>query len=107
MPICGSIESRQSSLKQLSALASQHDKAKNHRRLYFLAVAVTVGEKVALATTKPCLIDARPAADRRLVLRAARHRLDQRLRALKRLLVGFGQFAWIAASLVSKLLKRG
>lgn len=95
------------SLKQLSTLVSQHDKAKNQRWLYFLAVAVAVGAKVALATTKLCLIDARPVADRRRVLRAARYRLGQCLRVLKRLLVGFGQFAWFAATRVSKLLKRG
>ncbi|MBL0840997.1 hypothetical protein [Pseudomonas mediterranea] len=95
------------SLKQLSALVSQHDKAKNHRWLYFLAVAVAVGAKVALATTKLCLIDARPAVDRRRVLRAARYRLGQCLRVLKRLLVGSGHLAWFAATRVSKLLKRG
>ncbi|MCJ8207035.1 hypothetical protein [Pseudomonas sp. RGM2987] len=95
------------SLKQLSALVSQHDKAKNHRWLYFLAVAVAVGAKVALATTKLCLIDARPAADRRRVLRVARQRLGQCVRALRRLLVGFGQLAWFAAIRVFQLLKRG
>lgn len=95
------------SLKQLSALVSQHDKAKNQRWLYFLAVAVAVGAKVALATTKLCLIDARPVADRRRVLRVARHRLGQCLRVLKRLLVGSGQFAWFVATCVSKRLKRG
>jgi hypothetical protein len=95
------------SLKQLSALVSQHDKAKNQRWLYFLAVAVAVGAKVALATTKLCLIDARPAADRRRVLRTARHCLGHCLRVVKRLLVGFGQFAWFAATRAFKLLKRG
>jgi hypothetical protein len=94
------------SLTQLSALVSQHDKAKNHRWLYFLAVAVAVGAKVALATTKLCLIDARPAADRRRVLRAARYRLGQCAHVLKRLLVGSGQWAWFAAIHVLKLFKR-
>ncbi|WP_122568821.1 hypothetical protein [Pseudomonas viridiflava] len=94
------------SLKQLSALVSQHDKAKNHRWLYFLAVAVAVGAKVALATTKLCLIDARPAADRRRALRAARQRLGQCFRVLRRLLAGSGQLAWFAAIRVSKLVKR-
>jgi len=94
------------SLKQLSALVSQHDKAKNHRWLYFLAVAVAVGAKVALATTKLCLIDARPAEDRRRVLRAARQRLGRCVRVLRRLLVGFGRLARFAAIRVAKLVKR-
>lgn len=95
------------SLKQLSALVSQHDKAKNHRWLYFLAVAVAVGAKVALATTKLYLIDARPVTDRRRALRVARRRLGQCVRVLRRLLVGFGRLAWFAAIRVSKVLKRG
>ena len=94
------------SLKQQLALVGQHDKAKNHRWLYFLAVAVAVGAKVALATTKLCLIDARPVADRRRVLRVARQGLGQCVRVLKRMLVGFGQLAWFAALRVSTLLKR-
>ena len=95
------------SLKQLSALVSQHDKAKNHRWLYFLAVAVAVGAKVALATTKLCLIDARPAADRRRVLRVTRQGLGQCVLVLKRMLVGIGQLTWFAAIRVAKVLKRG
>lgn len=94
------------SLKQLSTLVSQHEKAKNHRWLYFLIVAVAVGAKVALATTKLCLIDSRSAADRRRVLRAARHRLGQSARVLKRMLIGSGQWAWLTATRVSKLFKR-
>jgi hypothetical protein len=93
------------SLKQLSALLIRHDKAKNHRWLYFLAVAVAVGAKVALATTKLCLIDERPAVDRRRVLRIARQRLGQCFRVLKRLLAGFGRLAWFAAMRMSKLVK--
>jgi hypothetical protein len=95
------------SLKQQLAQVGQHDKAKNHRWLYFLAVAVAVGAKVALATTKLCLIDARPVADRRRVLRVAQQRLGQCARVLKRMLVGFGQLTRFAALRVSKLLKRG
>lgn len=94
------------SLKQLTTLVSQHDKAKNHRWLYFLAVAVAVGAKVALATTKLCLMDARPAPDRRRVLRAARRRLGQCISLLKRLLSGSGQWVWFAASRAFKLIKR-
>ena len=101
------LASAKPSLKQLSALVSQHEKAKNHRWLYFLAVAVAVGAKVALATTKLCLIDARPAADRHRVLKVARQRLGQCVRVLSRLLVGFGRLAWFAANRVSKVLKRG
>jgi hypothetical protein len=95
------------SLKQQLALVGQHDKAKNHRWLYFLAVAVAVGAKVALATTKLCLIDARPVADRRRVLRVTGHRLGQCVRVVKRMLVGFGQLTWLAASRVAKVFKRG
>jgi hypothetical protein len=94
-------------LKQLSTLVIQHDKAKNHRWLYFLAVAVAIGAKVALATTKLCLIDVRPADDRRRVLRAVWYRLGQCVRLLKRLVVGSGQWAWFAAKSVSKLSKWG
>ncbi|MFJ7312887.1 hypothetical protein ACIQVE_08970 [Pseudomonas sp. NPDC098747] len=93
-------------LKQLSALVSQHDKAKNHRWMYFLAVALAIGAKVALSTTKLCLIDARPAADRRLILRAVRYRLGQCAHLMKRLLVDCGQWAWFAAIGVVKRFKR-
>ncbi|MGN8342237.1 hypothetical protein ACLEJQ_01345 [Pseudomonas sp. SMV71] len=93
------------SLKQLSVLVNQHGKAKNQRWLYFLAVAVAVGAKVALATTKLCLIDARPAADRRRVLRVVRRRLGQWVGVLWRLLAGVGQLAWTAAIRVFRLLK--
>lgn len=95
------------SLKQLSALIRQHDEAKNHRWLYFLAVAVAVGAKVALVTTKLCLIDARPAADRRRVLRVAGRRQGQCVRVMRRLLVGFGRLAWFAAIRIARVLKRG
>ncbi|ROM71902.1 hypothetical protein BK653_08450 [Pseudomonas brassicacearum] len=95
------------SLKQLSALVSQHDKAKNHRWLYFLAVAVAVGAKVALATTKLCLVDARPADDRRRVLRVARQKLGQCARIMRRSLVGFRGLAWFAAIRAAKVFKRG
>ncbi|MBW4653857.1 MAG: hypothetical protein KME20_12580 [Kaiparowitsia implicata GSE-PSE-MK54-09C] len=93
------------SLKQLSTLASQHEKAKNHRWLYFLAVAVAVGAKVALTTTKLCLMDDRSKADRRRLTRAARQRLGQCARILKRLLVGSGHGAWVATTRLTKLLK--
>jgi hypothetical protein len=93
-------------LKKLSVVVSQHDKAKNHRWLYFLAVAVAVGAKVALSTTKLCSMDTRPEDDRRRVLRAARHRLSQCARVLKRLLVGSGQWAWYVLARVPKLYKR-
>ncbi|WP_214511303.1 hypothetical protein [Pseudomonas brassicacearum] len=101
------LASAKPSLKQLSALVRQHDEAKNHRWLYFLAVAVAVGAKVALTTTKLCLIDVRPAEDRRRVLRVARQMLGRCVRVLRRLLVGFGRLAWFAANRVSKVLKRG
>ncbi|WP_226501016.1 hypothetical protein [Pseudomonas sp. MWU16-30322] len=79
-------------LKQLTALVGQHDQAKNHRWLYFLAVAVAIGAKVALATTKLCLIDARPATDRCRVFRAVRFRVSQCVHLLKCLLVGSGRW---------------
>lgn len=94
------------SLKQQMALVGQHDKAKNHRWLYFLAVAVAVGAKVALATTKLCLIDVRPVADRRRVLRVTRRRVRQCVQVMRRLLVGFGRIARFEAIRVAKVLKR-
>lgn len=94
-------------LKQLSALVGRHDQAKNHRWLYFLAVAAAVGAKVALATTKLCLIDARPVADRRRVFRAARLRISQGVHLLKRLLVGSGRWVSYVAMCTSNLFKRG
>ncbi|MBK5373837.1 hypothetical protein JFT81_04230 [Pseudomonas sp. TH43] len=94
-------------LKQLSALVSQHEKAKNHRWLYFLAVALAIGAKVALSTTKLCLIEARPAVGRRLILRAVRYRAGQCVRFMKRLLVDCGQWAGFVAIRVFKRFKRG
>lgn len=94
-------------LKQLSALVGQHDQAKNHRWLYFLTVAVAIGAKVALATTKLCLIDARPAADRRRVFRAVRFRVIQCVHLLKRLLVGSGRWVRDVATRTARLFKRG
>ena len=94
-------------LKQLSALVGQHDQAKNHRWLYFLAVAVAIGAKVALATTKLCLIDARPAADRRRLLRAVRLRVRQCMHLLNHLLVGSGRWVRDVAIRTSRLFKQG
>ncbi|MCP2054831.1 UNVERIFIED_ORG: hypothetical protein J3D59_004691 [Pseudomonas fluorescens] len=90
-------------LKQLSALVGQHDQAKNHRWLYFLAVAVAIGAKVALATTKLCLIDARPATDRCRVFRAVRFRVSQCVHLLKRLLVGSGRWVREVATRITRL----
>jgi hypothetical protein len=90
-------------LKQLSALVGQHDQAKNHRWLYFLAVAVAIGAKVALATTKLCLIDARPATDRCRVFRAIRFRVSQCVHLLKRLLVGSGRWVREVATRITRL----
>lgn len=94
------------SLKTLLALVNQHDKAKNYRWLYFLVIAAAIGAKVALVTTKLCLIDARSTADRRRVFRAACYRLNQFSNALKHLLISFGQWAWFLVTCVLKLLKR-
>lgn len=94
-------------LKQLSALVGQHDQAKNHRWLYFLAVAVAIGAKVALATTKLCLMDARPEADRRRVLRAVRFRAGQCMRLLKRLTVSSSRWVRGVASRAARRFKRG
>jgi len=94
-------------LKQLSALVVQHDQAKNHRWLYFLAVAVAIGAKVALATTKLCLMDERPEADRRRVLRAVRFRAGQCMRLLKRLTVNSSRWVRGVASRAARRFKRG
>lgn len=93
-------------LKKLSALVGQHEQAKNHRWLYFLAVAAAIGAKVALATTKLFLIDARPAADRRRVFRAVRLRLGQCVHLLTRLLVGSGRRVRLVAIFTTRLFKR-
>lgn len=90
-------------LKQLSALVGQHDQAKNHRWLYFLAVAVAIGAKVALATTKLCLIDARPATERCRVFRAVRFRISKCVHLLKRLLVGSGRWVREIATRITRL----
>lgn len=90
-------------LKQLSALVDQHDQAKNHRWLYFLAVAVAIGAKVALATTKLCLIDTRPATDRCRISRAVRFCVSQCVHLLKRLLVGSGRWVREVATRITKL----
>lgn len=95
------------SLKQLTALVRQHDEAKNHRWLYFLAVAVAVGAKVALATTKLCLVDTRVAGDRRRVLRVAGRGVVRGVRGMRWLLVGFGWLAGVVAIWVAKVLKPG
>ncbi|ALU59968.1 hypothetical protein ACA40_08925 [Pseudomonas syringae pv. lapsa] len=94
------------SLRDISELVNQHAQAKNNRWLYFLAVAVAVGAKVALATTKLCLMDTRLSEERRRVLRAVRHRLRQFVRAIKWLLIVAGQWIWFAVIRISKRIRR-
>lgn len=93
-------------LQKMSAMVGQHDKAKNHRWLYFLAIAVAIGAKVALATTKLCLIDSRPMTDRRRVARIIQYRLGQCVRLLVRALFECSRWAGVVASHLYKLLKR-
>jgi hypothetical protein len=94
-------------MRQFLAQVGQHEQAKNHRWLYFLAVAVAVGARVALATTKLCLIDARPAVDRRRVLNAVRFCVNECVHLLIRLLVGSGRWVRNVAARTARLFKRG
>jgi hypothetical protein len=47
------------------------ERAKNYRWLYFLAIAVAVGGKVANSSTKLAEIDSRTRGDRRVIVRAS------------------------------------
>ena len=92
------------SLQQLSELVSKHKKAKNYRWLYFLAVAIAIGAKVALATTKLCSIDSRPPADRRRVIRCLWKFMGLCIRALREVLVYLG--GWLSTARLLRLFKR-
>lgn len=93
-------------LVKLDELVEQHEKSKNYRWLYFLAVAVAVGGKVALSTSKLCAMDTRPGADRRRILQMCLRGTRQSIRLMQGVIGWLVKWLWFALSNAPRLFKR-